>query len=1005
MAIGLTLSFIAVSGAFAQAEEISLSRADQLIAEKMYDAAINVLTEYGKQHPEEFDKVQTRLQRIVRARDEYNVLTERLLAVLRDDPSNSELILTLTRQIENIEPEPNRVVGEFIRKTRSLALFTVNKALLDAIFDDGRNYLDRQEYTAAMSRYLSGTNLYREEFYAKRYGNLVYSEVEADVQTIHQSITEFNAVQRQVLSALAEFEHTAGQTFDFSGFNNLSRAYSTIETALNALMTTRNTLAGAGSSLQNQSTLLRQIDPSSGDASYLPFLLRLIEGRPEQSFQEGMLGVMDNLWKRARDSVLLSLVIIVNNRYRDALGLGRQSFFARSEQEFNGVMAFNAMILGTILWENRKEGLAVPSFIVVDGEAVERNHLSEYYQFYALSKSVPHIVAAQNSSAVFRTMQGQEFRSVLMWQDGLLAAADAISQEEGILARFDSFEQEINGSLSALEETGNELNAVRNETGADFNYNTYLNEGRSYYSSLLNSIFNQQRASVQRRYTIANGELDKRRIQRRSEFDEANGLIAGVSREIQGFESLARYPAEANSILTRMSQVIVGDIQSGNDLILQYSEEAPDISRSQEIASLQSEAGSILSDLEFLRDSAQRVSVQAQTLANQANSIKLDGDRLVQQSLAAMNQNNFETARNQLRRASDQYDASLRIQESEPLRALRDNQLIGYYDEINRRENAIILTQVRQQVDRARTNFYRQNFESADDALSEAKTLYLRTNSEPSEEILYWQGIIRNALSLRSGTIIPSTAPLYSEMSQLLRDAYLAYETGSALFNQNRRTDGTARLNEARAKLQEVRLVFPLNEEAGILGLRIDQLIDPGFNQRFRGLVDAAFQSVMRENSIEAYATLKNLSVINPNFPGMRDLLYQAGVHFGEIIPPPSAAEIARSNQLNGSARALIDSNVRSQFPAALDMLNESIRLNPDNNTTAQLIDRVNMLMGGTSTIMVSADKEKYDTAVREFQLGNRLVAQRIVDELLLNPRNRNSSELIQLKERIEAFL
>jgi hypothetical protein len=48
-------------------------------------------------------------------------------------------------------------------------------------------------------------------------------------------------------------------------------------------------------------------------------------------------------------------------------------------------------------------------------------------------------------------------------------------------------------------------------------------------------------------------------------------------------------------------------------------------------------------------------------------------------------------------------------------------------------------------------------------------------------------------------------------MSQLLRDAYVSYETGNDLFNQDQRTDGTARLNEARQKLQEVRLVFPLN--------------------------------------------------------------------------------------------------------------------------------------------------------------------------------------------------
>jgi hypothetical protein len=1005
LAIGLTLLFIAVSGAFAQTEELSLSLADQLIAEKRYDAAIRVLTEYGKLHPQEFDKVQTRLQRIVKARDEYNVLTEQLVQVLRTDPNNLELILSLSRQIENLEHEPNQVVGDFIQKTRELTLFSYNQSQLENIFTEGRALLDQQNYTSALSTYSSGMNLYREEFYDAQYGDLLYSEVEDDVRTVSQSVRDFNALQTQVLNMLVEFERIIGQTSGFSGLENLSRIYNDIESALHELLLVRNTLANAGLSLQNQSNLLRQIDNSQGDASYLPFLVRLIEGRSSENVQEGMLGTMDSLWLRARDGVLSSLIVLTDNNYRNALSMGRQNLFVRSEEEFNGVLAFNDMVLRTILWENQKEALAVPTFIVVNDELVEQKHLTMYYQHYALLESVPLIVAAQNDTLTFRSMLGPGFSSLANWQNGYLRAEEAIPQEENLLAQFNTFEEAMRNELTVVEEKGNELNALKNQIGVNFDHNIYLYEARSYYNTLLTSIFNQQRDSVQRRYTIANGELDKRRAQRQSEFDEANALIAGIRREDSMLESLARYPMEANAILSGLLANIPEDMQSAQVVIQQYSEEVPTIRNSSEITALQVAAGSILTRLESLEDSALSLSSRAQNLAGEANSLKLDGDRLVEEALAAMNQNSLEMARDLLRRATDQYDASLAIQESVSLRSMRDSQLIGYYDEINRRENVLILVQVRRLVDQAKSDFNLQNFERADDALSEAKNLYLRTNSETSEEILYWQGIVRNALSLRSGTTIPSTAPLYSEMSQLLRDAYLAYETGSRLFSQNQRSEGMTRLNDARQKLQEVRLVFPLNEEAGILGLRIDQLIDPGFNQNFQRQLDTAFQAVMQESSIEAYATLKNLAVINPNYPGINNLLYRAGVHFGEIIPPPSAAEVARSNQLNASARAIIDSNVQSQFSAALEMLNEAIRLNPGNNTTAQLIDRVETLLGGTSTIMVSADKERYNMAVREFQMGNRLIAQRIVDELLANPRNQNSSELIQLKERIEAFL
>jgi hypothetical protein len=78
---------------------------------------------------------------------------------------------------------------------------------------------------------------------------------------------------------------------------------------------------------------------------------------------------------------------------------------------------------------------------------------------------------------------------------------------------------------------------------------------------------------VQRRYRIANGELNKRQTQRQAEFDEANALIAGTNRESAGLMLLSRYPTEANVILSELLQVIPDDIQSANNLLQLYAEE------------------------------------------------------------------------------------------------------------------------------------------------------------------------------------------------------------------------------------------------------------------------------------------------------------------------------------------------------------------------------------------------------------------------------------------------
>jgi tetratricopeptide (TPR) repeat protein len=342
------------------------------------------------------------------------------------------------------------------------------------------------------------------------------------------------------------------------------------------------------------------------------------------------------------------------------------------------------------------------------------------------------------------------------------------------------------------------------------------------------------------------------------------------------------------------------------------------------------------------------------------------------------------------------------------LRSDWDNRLVNLGLDINRLENELVIRDVRNMVNDARATYFAGNFDRAEDLLLRARNRWQVTNASDNEEVVYWLGIVRGALSLRSGRVIPPTAPLYPEMSQLLSDARRNYEEGVRYINMGQRSSGLSKFSEARQQTREVKLIFPVNQEAGILEMRMDQFTDPAafnasFEQRLRDAVAGT-----RRRSIESFAELQNLAEINPRYPGIAGILRQAEIDMGYRPPPPNPANIARSRELTASAGRILDGNIQTQFEVALAQINEAIALNPDSTEAMQVKDRLlnRMNMNDPANVVLnSQDEAEFQRAQRELSVGNDLVALSIVNRLLQNPTNRNVYKLIELQRRIQSVL
>jgi hypothetical protein len=637
--------------------------------------------------------------------------------------------------------------------------------------------------------------------------------------------------------------------------------------------------------------------------------------------------------------------------------------------------------------------------------------VENFLSYRSLSRAVDYLIEGAALDAAFA--QAQETKPVFeAWRQGTQSAGDAMSRENLIRQNTGRLLAETRALLAEAAAESAELRSYRaggaeNSGESSPEFPEYLESANSRLSELRDRIFTSQYESAVRFYTMAREELEQRLAGRRAGYEEGNRLVQGIARDDTGGGAIIdHYPAEGLAVLIGMEREITADTQWGNSIFSQYRAEEPELRAAGEMPTLGRSIQGLLDEMEGLLTLEQRLAAAARNQTAQAESFRLDGERLYRESRAALSQGNFDVARNRIQRASDQFLAALAIQESASLRAEWDTQLVNLGAEINRIENEIVVRDVRNLVTEARNFYFAGNFEQAEGLLVRAQNRWQVTNVGTDGEVQYWLNVVRGALSLRSGKIIPPTAPLYAEMSQLLSDAKKNYDEGIRYFNANRRTEGLIKFAEARLKTQEVKLMFPVNQEAGMLELRIEQVTDPPvFEASFESRMNAAVAGAKR-GSLESFAELQNLAEINPRYPGIAAALIEAEIAIGIRPPAPDPRDIARSNELAAAARQILNGNIVSQFEVALRQVEQALALNPNNSQAMTTKDQLQTRMSNTKNdVMDSRSEAEYHRAVSEFQRGNYLVALAIVEQLLQNPNNRSSARVLELQRRIQSRL
>jgi hypothetical protein len=989
-------------------QDQSLSQADELIRAKQYDEAILLLGDFAKRNPNRFGEAQQRLQYIYRTRTEYNTVANELLDTVVETPDDVEKILALTNRLEELEDVTNPQVRDFIFRTRELAQFNYNRSRLERILVEGRALIDQGEYQRALLTYAGGMDLYRDEFFTSGFGELIEERVRQGIASINLVVGSFPAFSQPLGAAASELAQAGNQGAPVSRLEDM---YRRLDPLMDSFIEQQQTLYSTVNYFDEQLAEFQTRDRNIGDRNFLSFASRLISGRAGETSQEGILGVLEAYWNSTVGNAENALARFTDQTYSSALDSALNGNYSLSQGAFGTIDGYSKYPLGLLEKRRQLKAGENPPVLELFNRVVLKEDAEKFFKYAFMTQAAGYLVQGSSLGIRHNLNTRGETRSVERWREGSIGAQEALGEE-----------QLFHGTVNVLRREADELLVRLNSDTADsrsyrdtvevpeertLDVLVYFNNARSVIESLRVEILALERDSAIRYYTIANSEFERRLEGRREEFAEGSRLIEGISRTgTNGEESTAHYPTEGLAILTRMNESIGADTETGNALLSRYSEEPGEIISDSQVGALQNSARSMLNELASLRTRGQGLSVNARSQVAQAEAYRNDGDRLYRESQTALSRQNFDTARDRLQRATERYSNSLAIQESQALRSEWDTQLVNLGQEINRIENEIVVRDVRNLVNNAKTTYYAGKFEQAEDLLVRAQNRWHVTNVGEDEEVMYWLRLVRGALSLRSGRVISPTAPLYPEMSQLLSEAKKDYEEGVRYINASRRSEGIAKFNDARQKTREVKLMFPVNQEAGILDLRMDQVTDPAaFNESFIRRFNEAVAGTKRR-SLEAFADLQNLAEINPRYTGMAAALVQAEIDMGYRPPPPDPRDLALSAELTAAARRIVDGNIRAQFEVAVRQLNEALALNPNNTQAQTLKDRAQTELSGTRNIVMDSDTlNRYNEAVMELQRGNNLVALSIVQQLLQNPKNQRITQILELQRRIQSLL
>lgn len=1003
-------------------DDMSLFEIDRLIRKTEYDEALKQLNNYIELHPENFDNAQTRVRRIMNARKQYSILAEKLIDLILSDPGNDKEIYEITAKLEQFERHPSDQNLQFIADLKKSAEFNYFRAQFIEIQEQMAELAHKGNYVAALEKAKEGFWLYRDDFYEK------WEDDSEIINTVDKLVAELNSYillyeeknfLPRIRDSVDEFVKAVNQDqYDVavSRFNQVTDAFSRYNNI-------RHLVIENGRGMQAEFARIQELDSDVTDASYLPFMFRFIYG-VESVPDSGILGAIDLQWNKLAEKMNDSLYKALSKKYETyTKGL---------------VNSLPEQVGKYVTLENKV--LDLYKITDIENEYKLQNPFDDYYVIGEYVKNLTSlaVVLNDNTSKINNLDRNQKII--------LAKIQENITLEEKTKYISDLFNSNSQiGNIVGIKDQQRLYNfdwaksyysLVRSEwDGLTSLYNNMLDDIFIHASTLVNDSwseitqFYKNSADALYKLVLDDNKASKSYLDGFITKIPANDLSA-INKDIQkavDYEKSYKpdldldfgikycYPAITINLsgytqknIESYKSEIDGYIKIINSNYMASDEWRNDIG----VTDIVTKTEAYLRNQQKLLEEIKGISVEYARIAQgkiaASNLAKNEAEIRFAEAENALRKEDFDIARKKLQDALSKYDESLDSQNDDKLRSEVDAKLQSLGERIAKAENEIVVREVRNLKTQAKDAYFNGRFDDAEKLLNQAKIRWAVTNVQEDEEIINLLNFVNTAISMKTGRDIIPSAPQYPEMSQLLNLAYQYFDEGSRKIGDGYKEDGIKDLDVALDNIQKVQYVYPLNQEAALLTLRINRLKDPAkFRTEFAQKIEMASMMVKsKETRQEGYANLLDYYELEPTYKGLKDLIYQTEIDIGIRQKPVDNSGERKAQKNIADAQKLFDSagNDEKKLKQALEKVDQALAVLPDNKTAMNLKDKIITKIGGNASAVISTEDERlYQLAIQRLQNNNVVGANAIVEQLMKKPVNANSQKIKDLKNKIDA--
>ncbi len=1030
---------------------VSLSQIDSLISSGNYNDALRALTAYMSEHPDDFDRAQKRVDKVLKARDLFNQNAKKLVDMIKTGEGDQIEKLEKITALEKSEVSPTENVSEFTglaRRTVALGdvLISYNRIMHQGIrlIENGRfseaalkfeeGFLIKNELSDIVfeegADASSGSENGEQQGILVEYEKDITEGVSAAVKKIKEldagtvSSQGFKALEGECENAYADFiRNIKAKNYDAS-----LKSFERVRLSFSKLSGMRNSIMKEARELDRFDEIANERNPLLMGTSYITFYQRFVLG-DETNANTGIIGAIDAFWntrvesmKNEINEVVYGALATIQNEIPEDKIFEKYHLIEKHQKTLSLAKNFSMLavdVQSLYQMPENMDGTTVGASFK-DYE-ISMNFVEKYLSDLSLAYAGAERIALEDKrSAKSDGESGRIGDEVFSETLESVSRCDEIQRDAKFYLERMNQEKALEDSYFAerkvrMEEeerrkadsiaSGTELSVRKNQSaGTDVSdERADFRPAIAYFVSVSNqNILRATRCEQNLWAFLAQGYLHNGNLS----CGEVEDDLRTVQNYLDGKEEdnlVKKYPKEAKLLCADVSKKIAEE----KELLVSYRAV---LDGGAKFRGVDSQYDSGRDGIEELIKKLDSLSVRNADLAKKADSqVRLasiasdEGHSQYQKALAAFNRNDFVSANKAVESASEKFAESLDYQFDEDVRMMREDTLSALASKILAAENEKVIREVFALKEQASNYYYSSDFDAAENTLVKAQTLWSSVNAESDPEIEELLTSVKNIKSLEFGRIILSSDPHYAELSNTLNMAKLSFERGVAYRKQGDNDAAVEAFNVSLTNIRNVQNVYPLNKEARLINLKIQQELDP---DGFPSLFEKQYRDAKANPKLnERLADLQDLYEVNPKYPGLAKDIYNLeedlGMHPKKVVK--SDARVLAQSRLS-EAKALFNSagDNDEKLSQALAKVNEAILLDSTNAEAKNVKLSIQLKIGNQATAILSqADEKLYAEAGRLFNQRKFEEANSVMNELWKSSAAKKSRKVIDLRNRI----